>query len=219
MNRQLTPPPRRSPAPGGSWEAEIEIKRSRFIARLAHADSEEGARAHIAQARAQFPTARHHCSAFILFGEGALNVERSSDDGEPAGTAGTPMLEVLRGAGLTDVAAVVTRYFGGVLLGTGGLVRAYSEAVRAALAVATLVDWQVRTVANLAVDFAVAGRFESELRGRGVEIMQVDYAQQAILQVAFAPAALAQVQELVSRLSAGAVELLVQGEQWRPLGS
>lgn len=216
MNRQPTPRPRRSPSLGGSWEAEIEIKRSRFIAQLAHADSEEAARERIAQARAEFPDARHHCSAFILFGSGALNVERSSDDGEPAGTAGTPMLEVLRGAGLTDVVAVVTRYFGGVLLGTGGLVRAYSEAVRAALAIATVVDWQVHTVASLAVDFAVAGRFEAELRGRGVEIVQVDYTQQAVLQVAFSPADLPSVRDLVSRLSAGAAELVVQGEQWRP---
>ena len=82
--------------------------------------------------RAQHWDARHHCSAFVLGPRSEL--QRSSDDGEPAGTAGAPMLEVLRGAGVSDVAAVVTRWFGGTLLGAGGLVRAYGDAVRAALA-------------------------------------------------------------------------------------
>src|SRR5699024_3604111 len=120
-----------------SATAEIEVKRSRFRCDLTRVETEEAAREAISRARSQFWDARHHCSAFLLGPEGAAeSMERSSDDGEPAGTAGAPMLEVLRGAGLRDVVAVVTRWFGGTLLGAGGLVRAYSDAVRAAVEVA-----------------------------------------------------------------------------------
>ncbi|HOA88438.1 MAG TPA: YigZ family protein, partial [Propioniciclava tarda] len=114
-------------------ESEFEVKRSRFLTTLARVDAEEAAREVIADVRRVHPAARHHCSAFIVEVEGAQHIERSSDDGEPSGTAGAPMLGVLRGSGVTQVVAVVTRYFGGVLLGTGGLVRAYSDAVAEAL--------------------------------------------------------------------------------------
>src|SRR5699024_1218857 len=98
---------------------------------LARVSTETEARDVVERLRKQYWDARHHCSAFILGPQG--QVQRSSDDGEPAGTAGAPMLEVLRGAEVSDVVAVVTRWFGGVLLGTGGLIRAYSDAVRAGL--------------------------------------------------------------------------------------
>src|SRR5680860_1503467 len=111
--------------------AEIEVKRSRFICHVERVANEDEARAVIERIRKQHWDARHNCSAFVL-GPGG-DVQRSNDDGEPSGTAGAPMLEVLRGRGVSDVVAVVTRYFGGVLLGAGGLVRAYSDSVRAAL--------------------------------------------------------------------------------------
>ena len=119
---------------GFSGDTETEARRSRFLTRLARVDDEDAARAIIAEVRATYPDARHHCLAFIVDVPGAQPVERSSDDGERAGTAGMPMLEVLRGSGVSNAVAVVTRYFGGVLLGTGGLVRAYSDAVSSALA-------------------------------------------------------------------------------------
>src|SRR5690606_5623750 len=111
---------------GVTTTTELEIRRSRFITWLRRAEDEEAARDLVEEARHTYPDARHHCSAFVVRVPGANLVERSSDDGEPAGTAGMPMLEVLRGSGLVDVSAVVIRYFGGVKLGTGGLVRAYS---------------------------------------------------------------------------------------------
>ncbi|MGH3317578.1 MAG: IMPACT family protein, partial [Nocardioidaceae bacterium] len=114
-----------------SRDAETEVKRSRFLCRLRRVEHEDQARAVVDEARREHGDARHHCSAFILGPAG--QVQRSSDDGEPAGTAGGPMLEVLRGREVSDVVAVVSRYFGGTLLGAGGLVRAYSDAVRAAL--------------------------------------------------------------------------------------
>ena len=112
-------------------EGEIEVKKSRFIATLEPVSSEEEALSFIAGIRKQYWDARHNCHAFIV-GDNP-GVLRFSDDGEPGGTAGKPMLEVLTHEGLHDVCAVVTRYFGGALLGTGGLVRAYQGAVQAAL--------------------------------------------------------------------------------------
>lgn len=112
-------------------DAEITVERSRFIAALVHVESEEEATEFIARKKAEYHDARHNCSAYILK-DGTV---RYSDDGEPHSTAGKPMADVLSGSGLVDVCVVVTRYFGGVLLGTGGLVRAYSSAVKEALAV------------------------------------------------------------------------------------
>ena len=139
--------------------AETEVKRSRFIACAARVPDEDAARAFLAEIRAEFADARHHCSAYILHVDGANPVERSSDDGEPAGTAGQPMLEVLRGSGLQDVAVVVVRYFGGVKLGTGGLVRAYQDATRAVLEVAR------RTCSGKVVS-ALEGGYDLEGLGR-----------------------------------------------------
>ena len=112
-------------------EGEIVEKKSRFIATLRPIASEEEAAQFLAEIRKKYWDARHHCSAFVLGERGDLT--RCSDDGEPSGTAGRPMLDVLTGEGLTGCMAVVTRYFGGTLLGTGGLVRAYGGAVREGL--------------------------------------------------------------------------------------
>jgi uncharacterized YigZ family protein len=116
--------------------AEITEKKSRFIASVQSVRSQEEADDFILRTKKQYWDARHNCSAMVLGERGEFR--RSSDDGEPSGTAGRPMLSVLTGEGLTDVCAVVTRYFGGVLLGTGGLVRAYSSAVQAALAACSI---------------------------------------------------------------------------------
>jgi uncharacterized YigZ family protein len=116
----------------------------------------------IAGRRKEHYGARHHCSALILGTAGGL--QRSNDDGEPSGTAGLPMLEVLRRRAVTDVVAVVTRYFGGVLLGAGGLVRAYSGSVAAALDDAVLLRLVPRTTWALTADFIRGGRLENALR-------------------------------------------------------
>ncbi len=120
----------------GRAQAELEEKSSRFIATLAHVEDEAEAAALVAEVRKANPLARHNVYAWVLRSGG----ERRSDDGEPQGTSGPPVLDVLRGAGLQDVCCVVTRYFGGTLLGTGGLVRAYAGAARLALEAAQLVS-------------------------------------------------------------------------------
>lgn len=121
------------PIPGRETRIELRVVNSQFIATAGPASSVEEARAFIGRMRAEFADATHNVPAFLV-GHGASEIAHCSDDGEPSGTAGRPMLAVLRGSGLGDVVVVVTRYFGGTKLGTGGLVRAYSEAVREVLA-------------------------------------------------------------------------------------
>lgn len=145
--------------------SELVEKRSRFLTVAARADNEDDARALLADARAAHPQARHHCSAWVLPGTGGgPPLAHSSDDGEPSGTAGRPMLDRLTGAGLTSVAAVVVRYFGGTLLGTGGLVRAYGDAVGQALEGLPLVEVRTLVRCTVAADHRVGPRLETELR-------------------------------------------------------
>ena len=148
----------------GVSTGEYEEKKSRFIAQLSFADSEEKALAFLEKVPAENRTARHNVYAYRLR-EG--NRERYSDDGEPAKTAGTPALEVLQHSGLTDLIVVITRYFGGVLLGTGGLVRAYTTAAARALENAEIVT--VRSVVSLSVtvDYSLYERAALLIEGAG----------------------------------------------------
>ena len=162
-------------------EATLEDRRSVFTCWLRRAEAEAQARAVVEEARTRHPGAGHHCSAFVLGPEGS--VLRGNDDGEPGGTAGTPMLEVLTGSGLTDVVAVVTRWFGGTLLGGGGLVRAYSGAVREALAQASVTTRVLVEEVDVVVGHDLAGRLEHDLRARGIVVPSVGYADRVRLRV------------------------------------
>lgn len=192
--------------------AQVEDRGSRFLCDLRRVGSEDEARAVVTALRREHWDARHHCSAIVL-GPGR-EVERSSDDGEPAGTAGAPMLEVLRGAGVSDVVAVVTRWFGGTLLGAGGLVRAYGDAVRAALAEAGTLRRSLLTELALELDHADAGRVEGELRGRGAHVLDVAYGARVRLLLAATPADADRLGELVAAATAGAGRLVPVGERW-----
>lgn len=155
------------------FAVETVVNRSRFVCTLYRVADEVGARERIAAHRRARWDASHHCTAYVL-DSGAI--VRSSDDGEPAGTAGAPMLEVLRGRGLSEVLAVVTRYFGGVKLGAGGLVRAYGQAVSAAVEGAgtvALADWKRLLVG---VGYGRAGSVEGLLRAReDVRLAEVSF--------------------------------------------
>jgi uncharacterized YigZ family protein len=209
-------------AAGGGFRHELEIKRSRFITVLQRTADEESARALVTGLRREFHDARHHCSAFILGPDRA--VQRSNDDGEPSGTAGIPMLEALlkreTGPGMTDlsdVTAVVVRYFGGILLGAGGLVRAYSESVSAALELAPLVRRQRLRICAVPVPHASAGRLENELRAAGYVMAGTSYdAQTTVLRLALPdePVALAQAADRLAALSAGSAVLLPGETEW-----
>ena len=155
-------------------EYEIEIKRSRFVCALGRVGDEAAARDYREAVRKRRWDARHNCTAYVV--GWPQPAERSSDDGEPAGTAGVPMLEVLRRRGLTDVVAVVSRYFGGVLLGAGGLVRAYSGAVAGAVDTAGLVARERVTVVEVAAGHASAGAVQHALRAAGHPVRDVRYA-------------------------------------------
>ncbi len=151
--------------------ARIERLRSIFLADLVRVDDEAAARDVIAAVRKSYPDARHHCSAFVLDDPGAQVIERSNDDGEPPGTAGAPILAVLRGSGLVNIVCVVTRWFGGVKLGTGGLARAYGDATSAVVEGVPRVEVVPIDRWSLTVDHADAGRMTNALLtcGLGVE--------------------------------------------------
>src|SRR6476661_3871318 len=209
-------------AAGRDVRNELEIKRSRFITVLRRAETEEDARELAAGLRREFHDARHHCSAFVIGPD--RTIQRSSDDGEPAGTAGIPMLEALVKretapgvADLSDVSAVVVRYFGGVLLGAGGLVRAYSESVSAALELAPLVHRSRLRICSTAVPHASAGRLENELRAAGMVMAGTSYQDRCtVLRIAVADdaTAIAAASGLLQQLTAGSAALTGEGTEW-----
>ncbi|WP_404391972.1 IMPACT family protein [Humibacillus xanthopallidus] len=195
--------PRRYVTLAGPARSEVEVRRSRFVCDVAPVSTETEARAFMEQTRAASRDARHHCTAFVLGPD--ADTTRSNDDGEPSGTAGAPMLEVLRGRGLTDVAAVVTRWFGGTLLGTGGLIRAYGDVVSAAVDVARLVTYELRTGLVVEVAGANGPRVENALRGHPACLVTstVWSATGLVVEVAVEPAAEELVRGLVAALTSG----------------
>ncbi len=192
--------------------AEIEVRRSRFRCTVERVADEASARAVVDLARSEHWDARHHCSAFVLGPEG--RVQRSNDDGEPAGTAGAPMLRALNAAGVSDVVAVVTRWFGGVLLGTGGLTRAYGDAVRAGLQAAGTVERVLVEEFELSLEHADAGRVEGELRTRGVSVLSRRYAELATLRIGVPHEHADGLPALVAGLTAGAGVPVSVGQGW-----
>ncbi|MEV7802904.1 YigZ family protein [Microbispora sp. NPDC088329] len=188
-------------------EHEIEIRRSRFICALAPAASEQNAREFVAERRRLYADATHNCSAYVI-GEG---VRRADDDGEPGGTAGTPMLEMLTRRGFADVAAVVTRYFGGVLLGAGGLARAYGGAVGETLDRAEVVEMVPASVVTVSVGHAQAGRLESDLRASPYALRGVDYGARVAFEVAVAEDRLPVFEEWIAAVTAGRAETALGG--------
>lgn len=205
-------------APGEGVDVEIEIKRSRFLTCLRRVATEAEARAVVEERRSVHFDARHHCSAFVLGPDG--RTARSSDDGEPSGTAGVPMLQVLQKNGLTDVVAVVTRYFGGIKLGAGGLVRAYSEAVAGAIEAAGIREVTLCRVLRVDVDFASAGTIEDQLRGlvlpSGTLVMVdgVEWTDRAHIGVAVPAGAEDELSVALATMSAGSLTAIPVGERW-----
>lgn len=204
----------RRPPADAAVEHEIEIKRSRFICLIGRVTDDASARAFIDEARSRFPDARHHCSAYIYHVDDSHPVERSSDDGEPSGTAGKPMLDVLKGSGLMDIAAVVIRYFGGVKLGAGGLVHAYGGVVSEAIDLVRPVLRTTRHLFTLDAPHAEAGRWESELRNRYYEVLGVDYGAQATMTLAVAPGEEDALFDTIAALTQATAEAKEAGTQW-----
>lgn len=162
-------------------QGEIVEKKSRFIANLFPVRTEEEALAKISEMKKKYYDARHNCFAYVI-GE-KRETERCSDDGEPSGTAGRPMLDVLEGMGLYNVVAVVTRYFGGTLLGTGGLVRAYSAAMKEGLAQCMVLRQQQGIRLRIKTDYNEIGKLQYLARKRGLWELSCEYADAVLLEL------------------------------------
>lgn len=190
--------------PAGSARAEITVVNSRFIASLAPADSAEAARDYIASIKREFAGATHNVPAFIIGGGNSVT-EFCSDDGEPSGTSGRPLLAVLKGSGLGNVVVVVTRYFGGTLLGTGGLVKAYSEAGRAVLAITGRAELVETRRLAFSVPYHLFEGTRMLVEQTGSTIVSEDFAEDVRLVVDVAVAGYGAFTSRLSELSAGAV--------------
>ncbi|HJH62965.1 MAG TPA: YigZ family protein [Firmicutes bacterium] len=197
--------------PTASAEAELVEKRSRFIGQIRPVTSEEEARAHIDQIKKKHYDARHNCWCYLLK-DGPV---RYSDDGEPQGTAGQPMLGVFQKAGVTNVCCVVTRYFGGILLGAGGLVRAYTQAAKLALDAAGIAV--VRRWMELEVEcpYSFFERVKTEVMVQGGVLGEIDYAAQVTVRLLLPEGKADPFGARMVELSAGACRAVELGERFR----
>lgn len=191
---------------------EITEKKSRFIAEVYHVDSEEEAMEHLEEIRKRFWDARHHCWAYIT-GRNPAN-ERMSDDGEPAGTAGKPILEVIRGRCLTDVLVVVTRYFGGTLLGTGGLVRAYTQAAAEGIDNSVIITKIHGVNMKITTDYTGLGKLQYILGQRGISILNSIYTDKVELVVLVPDEDEGALKKEIMEGSNGQALMEITGECW-----
>lgn len=150
-----------------SGSKEVVIRKSRFIGHVMPVENEEEALLFIEDIKKKHWNATHNCSAYVI-GE-RDEIQRQSDDGEPSGTAGKPILEVIRNQGVKNVAIVVTRYFGGIMLGAGGLIRAYTDGAVLALEAGEVITRVLRRDVFVEIDYTWLGKVENELRGRGIQ--------------------------------------------------
>lgn len=206
------------PIPAGQARAELRVVNSRFIATAGPAFSVEEARAFVSRIKAEFSDATHNVPAYIV-GHGASVISHCHDDGEPSGTAGRPALAVLAGSGLGDVAVVVTRYFGGTRLGTGGLVRAYSDAVRAVLAVLPRARRIAVVTAMAAIPYNWLERMRLQTAAHGGQVLEEVFAADITVTLRFPVERFADFQESIRQASHATlqVETIERGEMIVPL--
>ncbi|MCA9973867.1 MAG: YigZ family protein [Anaerolineales bacterium] len=207
--------------PAAEARAEMKVKNSTFIATAAPVFSVDEAKAFIARVREAYADATHNVPAYQV-GHGASTVAHCSDDGEPSGTAGRPMLAVLQGSGIGDVAVVVTRYFGGTKLGTGGLVRAYGDAVKAVLAVLPLAERVPTHTAMVALPYSHLERVRLLVAAHGGELLDESFTADVTLTMRFTVAAFDAFQAALQEMTHGtlAAEIVETNEATiMPLGS
>lgn len=197
--------------PAGPGEAEFTEKRSRFLGHVRGVDSEEQARDFIAAMKKEYYDARHNCWCYIL----RDGPERYSDDGEPQGTAGIPMLEVFRREGVSNLVCVVTRYFGGVLLGTGGLLRAYTKSAKDTLDAAGISMVRPWIQADIPCTYAMAERLKSELGAMGAVTADMDYAAQVTIKALIPRENFESLSARIFDISNGTVRPVAKGETHR----
>ncbi|MEU7043355.1 YigZ family protein [Streptomyces varsoviensis] len=191
---------------------EIEINKSRFICALAPAATEEEAQGVIERVRREHPAARHHCFAYVIGADGG--VQKASDDGEPGGTAGVPMLQMLVRREVRYAVAVVTRYFGGVKLGAGGLIRAYGGVVGEALDALGTVTRQRFRLATVVIDHQRAGRLENDLRATGRTVRDVGYGADVRIEIGLPEADIEPFRAWLANTTAGTARFELGGEAY-----
>ena len=182
-------------------EDELIEKKSRFIATVKPVDSEEEALEFIAGIKKKYWNARHNCFAFVIGDR--HEIQRCSDDGEPQGTAGRPMLDVLLGEDIHNVAVVVTRYFGGILLGTGGLVRAYSKSVQMGLEASQVIEKRSGSRIVIQTDYNGVGKLQYLLGQRGIPIVDSQYTDVVRLELLVEEDAVPELREAVTEAASG----------------
>ena len=193
-------------------QGEIVEKKSRFIATVEPVHSEEEALAFLERVKKKYWDASHNCSAYVIGKDSQL--QRYSDDGEPGGTAGRPMLEVLLGAGLCDTAVVVTRYFGGTLLGTGGLVRAYTKAAQEGISRAAVIEKKLARRLRVRTDYNSIGKIQYLLGQAGISILDSQYTDTVSLEILIPLARLAEIQDKLTEGTNGKAVLEPQDCCW-----
>ena len=195
-------------------ESEFVEKRSRFIGHIWPVDSEDQAQELIRRVKKQHYDARHNCWCYLLGGA----VVRYSDDGEPQGTAGQPMLNVFQRENVTNVVCVVTRYFGGILLGAGGLTRAYSKSARDALAAAGAAEMGLWATADIPCPYALFERVRGEVTALGGTVDEAVYGADIRLRVSLPAQTAETLRARLTELSAGGIAMTVTAEEYRPGG-
>ncbi|WP_071460833.1 YigZ family protein [Bacillus massilinigeriensis] len=164
----------------GQGEREIVIQKSRFISQVARVETEEQAQEFIAAIKKKHWNATHNCSAYLI-GEND-QIQKANDDGEPSGTAGVPILEVLKKKKLKDTVVVITRYFGGIKLGAGGLIRAYGKAAAEGIAAARIVERKLVTTMHSTIDYTLLGKVENALHSSIYDVKEVTYLDKVIIE-------------------------------------
>ncbi|MFJ7977681.1 YigZ family protein [Peribacillus sp. NPDC096379] len=164
----------------GNGKHEIIIEKSRFISHIARTESEEEAQVFIQHIKKLHKDATHNCSAYLI-GEHD-QIQKALDDGEPSGTAGVPILEVLKKKGLKDTTVVVTRYFGGIKLGAGGLIRAYSKSTSEGIDATGVVERKLMRVIGTYIDYTWLGKLENELRSSIYEVKEIHYLENVMIE-------------------------------------
>lgn len=185
--------------PAAPIENELVIKKSRFIANAAPVADRQAALAWLAQVQQRYPDARHHCWAYVLGTNPASLSAAMSDDGEPSGTAGKPILNVLQHKGVANVMVIVSRYFGGIKLGAGGLVRAYSHVTEMAMQALPLTTLVAMQQCQVELDFALEQPLRHLLAGMQGEVIAVEYQQNVAITCTVPAASLAVLQEFCER--------------------
>ena len=198
--------------PFSAAESEFTEKRSRFIGQVWPVSSEEEAQERIRAAKKKYHDARHNCWCYIL----GDNILRYSDDGEPQGTAGQPMLNVFQREGVTNVVCVVTRYFGGILLGAGGLTRAYSKGARDALCAAGYAVMGQWAVVSIPCTYAMLERVKLEVAAQDGTVDDTEYGADIRLTVSLPAEQVDALQERLTELSAGSIAVTVDSAEFRP---